>query len=72
MHHRYDTAEDKVIEGEFEDHSTVHSPAALPYVDGAVQRRVHLSIMNEGQFFGFNIRGGSEYGLGIYVSRYVF
>ena len=35
------------------------------------RRVIHLSAeKNMDDFIGFNIRGGSEYGLGIYVSRY--
>ena len=34
------------------------------------ERRVILQLNDDHKFIGFNIRGGSEYGLGIYVSRY--
>ena len=37
----------------------------------AKERRLNLRIeSNKEGFIGFNIRGGLEYGLGIYVSRY--
>lgn len=37
----------------------------------AEERIINLSIhVNKDGFIGFNIRGGYEYGLGIYVSRY--
>ena len=35
------------------------------------ERRVVLQLSDAHRYIGFNIRGGSEYGLGIYVSRYV-
>ncbi len=51
-----------------ESHGHVHAPAGLAYLDG-VERRIHLVVHRADQFLGFNIRGGSEYGLCIYVSK---
>lgn len=38
--------------------------------DGALRRIVHLFTTSEDYCLGFNIRGGKEFGLGIYVSKY--
>ncbi len=35
----------------------------------ALQRIVHLYTTSDDYCLGFNIRGGKEFGLGIYVSR---
>ena len=36
------------------------------------QRKVNLQVQSTANgFIGFNLRGGSEYGLGLYVSGYV-
>ncbi|XP_034415229.1 PDZ domain-containing protein 7-like [Cyclopterus lumpus] len=35
----------------------------------ALQRIVHLSTTSDDYYLGFNIRGGKEFGLGIYVSK---
>lgn len=37
---------------------------------GALRRIVHLFTSSEDYCLGFNIRGGKEFGLGIYVSKY--
>lgn len=37
----------------------------------ALQRIVHLYTTSDDNCLGFNIRGGQEFGLGIYVSKYV-
>lgn len=37
----------------------------------ALQRIVHLYTTSDDYCLGFNIRGGKEFGLGIYVSKYV-
>ncbi|XP_036403226.1 PDZ domain-containing protein 7-like [Megalops cyprinoides] len=37
--------------------------------DGALKRIVHLYTTSDDYCLGFNIRGGREFGLGIYVSR---
>lgn len=65
---RLDTASGRIVEGEMESHGHVHAPAGLAYLDG-VERRIHLVVHRADQFLGFNIRGGSEYGLCIYVSK---
>ena len=36
----------------------------------ALQRIVHLYTTSDDYCLGFNIRGGKEFGLGIYVSKY--
>lgn len=38
--------------------------------DGALRRIVHLYTTSDDYCLGFNIRGGKEFGLGIYVSKY--
>lgn len=38
--------------------------------DGALRRIVHLFTTSDDYCLGFNIRGGKEFGLGIYVSKY--
>lgn len=39
--------------------------------DSALQRIVHLYTTSDDYCLGFNIRGGKEFGLGIYVSKQV-
>ena len=45
--------------------------AALPDIrsDAALCRTVHLQTSLSQPYLGLNIRGGTEYGLGIYVSK---
>ena len=64
--------EKKILDGDTIDNQKVHdNPAGLGYVDG-VDRRINLAVSSkDGQVLGFNIRGGSEFGLGIYISRYI-
>lgn len=38
--------------------------------DSALRRIVHLFTTSDDFCLGFNIRGGKEFGLGIYVSKY--
>lgn len=38
--------------------------------DSALCRIVHLFTTSDDYCLGFNIRGGKEFGLGIYVSKY--
>lgn len=40
--------------------------------DSALRRIVHLFTTSDDYCLGFNIRGGKEFGLGIYVSKYEF
>jgi len=35
----------------------------------ALQRTVHIYTTSDDYYLGFNIRGGKEFGLGIYVSK---
>lgn len=37
--------------------------------DGALRRIVHLFTTSDDYCLGFNIRGGKEFGLGIYISK---
>jgi hypothetical protein len=39
--------------------------------DSVLRRMVHLYTTSDDYCLGFNIRGGKEFGLGIYVSKYV-
>ncbi len=54
--------------GDLEDQGTFHFPTGLAFVD-SIERRIHMLVGRADQYLGFNIRGGSEYGLAIYVSR---
>ena len=38
--------------------------------DSALRRIIHLYTTSDDYCLGFNIRGGKEFGLGIYVSKY--
>lgn len=38
--------------------------------DSALCRIVHLFTTSDDYCLGFNIRGGKEFGLGIYISKY--
>lgn len=40
--------------------------------DSALRRIVHLFTTSDDYCLGFNIRGGREFGLGIYVSKYEY
>ncbi|XP_068597718.1 PDZ domain-containing protein 7-like [Brachionichthys hirsutus] len=44
-------------------------PASEASSDGALRRIVHLFTASDDYCLGFNIRGGKEFGLGIYVSK---
>lgn len=46
-----------------------HTPSEVSS-DGALRRIVHLYTTSDDYCLGFNIRGGKEFGLGIYVSKY--
>ncbi|XP_012989406.2 PDZ domain-containing protein 7 isoform X1 [Esox lucius] len=43
--------------------------ASMAGSDGALRRIVHLYTTSDDYCLGFNIRGGKEFGLGIYVSK---
>ncbi|KAK0055246.1 whirlin, partial [Biomphalaria pfeifferi] len=43
------------------------SPSSLPRV--LVERKVVINLTDVADFIGLNIRGGSEYGIGVYISR---
>ncbi|XP_053476983.1 PDZ domain-containing protein 7a isoform X1 [Ictalurus furcatus] len=45
-----------------------HTPSEVSS-DGALRRIVHLYTTSDDYCLGFNIRGGKEFGLGIYVSK---
>lgn len=47
-----------------------HTPSEVSS-DGALRRIIHLFTTSDDYCLGFNIRGGKEFGLGIYVSKYV-
>lgn len=59
--------ERKLISGEFEECGISHHIRGLD-VD-VPERRINLKFGRSDKTLGFNIRGGREYGLGIYVSR---
>ena len=65
---RFDTSSGKIVEGEYEDHGTFHYPTGLAFVD-SIDRKIHMLVSRADQYLGFNIRGGSEYGLCIFVSK---
>lgn len=46
-----------------------HTPSEASSA-GALRRIVHLFTTSDDYCLGFNIRGGKEFGLGIYVSKY--
>ena len=60
-----------MIEGKFETHGASHQPPGLRTgpLQGVLERRINLMSAQQGQYLGFNIRGGSEYGLGIFITR---
>lgn len=41
-----------------------------PEAKEVTERKVVLRLKHEKDFVGLNIRGGKEFGLGIYISRY--
>lgn len=46
-----------------------HTPSEASS-DSALRRIIHLFTTSDDYCLGFNIRGGKEFGLGIYVSKY--
>lgn len=67
---RYDTERQEVVTGDMQEYNSPVSSLG-PFLNGISERRVNLSVkrkeLRDG--LGFNIRGGSEFGLGIFVSR---
>ena len=45
------------------------TPSEASASSSGLQRMVHLSTTSDDYCLGFNIRGGKEFGLGIYVSK---
>lgn len=43
--------------------------ASVASSDGALRRIIHIYTTSDDYCLGFNIRGGKEFGLGIYVSK---
>ena len=64
---RYDVNERMIVDGHFEEHGNTHHPVGLGLQGN--EKRIHLTMEKSRQSLGFNIRGGAEYGLGIYVSK---
>ncbi|XP_064601311.1 PDZ domain-containing protein 7-like [Liolophura sinensis] len=66
----YDTEQQKIVTGDMQEYNSPVSSLG-PFLNGISERRVNLSVkrkeLRDG--LGFNIRGGSEFGLGIFVSR---
>ncbi|XP_045189778.2 uncharacterized protein LOC123547069 isoform X2 [Mercenaria mercenaria] len=63
----YDIHDKKLISGEFEECGISHSIRGLDVE--VPERRINLKFGKANRGLGFNIRGGREYGLGIYVSK---
>ena len=70
FHCRFDTSKRRIVEGHYDDHSAGRV-SSLPFLNGSNERKVNLTVTTPNQFLGFNIRGGGEYGLGIFVSKSV-
>ena len=68
MCHRFDVHDRKLVAGEFEECGLTHFIRGLD-VD-VPERRVNLKFGRNDKTLGFNVRGGKEYGLGIYISKY--
>ena len=65
---RFDVVQKCIVAGTLEEHGQFHTTIAIGYLEGHVNRHVNLTCRHEGEYLGFNIRGGCEYALGIYVS----
>ena len=65
---RFDVHDRKLVAGEFEECGLTHFIRGLD-VD-VPERRVNLKFGRNDKTLGFNVRGGKEYGLGIYISKY--
>ncbi|XP_052773192.1 uncharacterized protein LOC128212016 isoform X2 [Mya arenaria] len=63
----FDVHEGRLISGEFEECGISHHIRGLD-VD-VPERRINLTFPRGDRRMGFNIRGGREFGLGIYVSK---
>ncbi|RUS72899.1 hypothetical protein EGW08_019344 [Elysia chlorotica] len=61
----YDVSQRRVVSSApvSEGYATPAQPSVL------VERRLVLSVSHDSDFIGLNIRGGKEYGIGIYISR---
>lgn len=68
-HSRFDITNQTLVDGDFTPHGALHYPKDMTAENGIKQGRVNLTATKQNQFLGLNIRGGSEYGLGIYVSK---
>lgn len=64
---RYDVHDKRLISGEFQECGHSHNIRGLE-VD-IPERRINLKFGKTDRTLGFNIRGGREYDLGIYVSK---
>ena len=68
---RYDTVQRMIVAGEFNDVDPYHAAmGGTRLLSGGDERRVIITLSSN-RCIGFNIRGGMEYGVGIYVSKYV-
>ena len=65
---RFDVIQNRIVTGMLEEHGKFNSTAAIAHAEGHINRRINLTCRREGEYLGFNIRGGREYALGIYVS----
>lgn len=63
----FDVQKKRIIKGEFEECGILHNIRGLD-VD-LPERRVSLKFEKTHRTLGFNVRGGKEYGVGIYISR---
>lgn len=68
IHCRYDVNERKLIKGKLEDMGSNPDLRAL-YKERTQERKINMKMTKKGGTMGFNVRGGGEYGLGIYVSK---
>ena len=68
---RYDTVQRMIVAGEFNDVDPSHAAmGGTRLLSGGDERRVIITLSSN-RCIGLNIRGGMEYGVGIYVSKYV-
>lgn len=65
MYSRFDVAQGRVVSSP--PITERRSPSSLPRV--LVERKVVINLTDVADFIGLNIRGGSEYGIGVYISR---
>ena len=69
--YRYDVHQRRLVRGDPAAQHVLELPGSMGLVSGH-ERKINLNKPTKNRpHLGFNVRGGAEFGLGIYVSRYL-